>query len=130
MVEKWPFLKSYHGLSAEFRILRNRKDIDYLKMRYENVIQKLTGDISQKLKALPSIFDDNGMIIYADSAEELPSYPVVLFNSKNYWVSVDNIPMCISENPKISFVSLVMTYEVFSIEIPSELTRTMKYFLS
>ena len=99
-------------------------------MRYENVIQKLTGDISQKLKALPSIFDDNGMIIYADSAEELPSYPVVLFNSKNYWVSVDNIPMCISENPKISFVSLVMTYEVFSIEIPSELTRTMKYFLS
>ena len=88
-----------------------------------------TNPFFQQLK-LSEKFGDSSSVIFNDEVEKLPNYPIILFNSVNYWVNVDNFPICATDNVKIAVLCLVMAYEVFSLKVPNDLKNTLNYFLA
>ena len=73
---------------------------------------------------------DDGQLLFNDSIEELPDRPVILFNSSNFWIQIDDSAICLTENPQIAFLCWVMCHSVFQLELSKEVRNTLTYFLN
>ena len=92
-------------------------------------MQNLEISIEDLIKTISSILFDEGRIIYSDDEESLPCYPIVVQRDGRYWTQVENCQIGLTTSLKDSIIATCFCYEIFSIEVPSNIVGTINFFL-
>ena len=128
--EKYKFLKTQNGLIDEFLLCTNKPNLKYIAMKLLRLTKKYPDrSLEYLLKELPTFLNDTGKFLYNDTENEIPSYPVIITDNCFYWIRFEDSQYCRTSSLKDSMISWAISFFVFHIEIPEELSATLNYFL-
>ena len=128
--EAFPFLSKPDGLIEEFKIRTSKPNTKWLSMKLLRLSKKhpeLSTD--QLLLKLPEILGDSGQLMFDDSVDEIPVYPVILKNESHYWVRLENAAFCKTSSLKECMMCWAFTYQIFELSYPEGLEATINFFI-
>ena len=120
VLEKWPFLREIEGIILCFKCISGLKKLDHLDKRFKRLLNGLSAQTAvETLEAVLKKSGDGGPLVYDDSQDEMPSYPIIMKNEGPYlWVRIENQDLYKTDSAKQVLYCWAFTFEVFGFQIP------------